>query len=292
MRKTLLFIFACTALIACRVPRYAYAPSASDVPVLTQKGNSKLAAYYSTNGTGKTDNTALPLRGTSQGFDLQADYAFSNHIALQTSYFYRSETNGDPDFASSTEDDLFLGYKRNMVELGIGYYAPVNDSKRTWFQVFGGAGLGRSNINEQGKDSSGSYYLYDHSKMAKYYIQPAFVFIPNRTVVISLSSRFTVIKFNHIQTNYSADQLTDYRLAGLASNTFLFWEPAFTNSFGFEKAPGFRIEYQLGKSFRFNHNSEIDIKGFNFSIGLFFDIPKMFSSKSPSSSKKKDAFFP
>lgn len=60
-------------LSACNTPRYIYSPSPPNNPYFKEKGDSRLAAYYSSGG----DNNILTGE-KKDGFDLQAAYAISN----------------------------------------------------------------------------------------------------------------------------------------------------------------------------------------------------------------------
>ena len=86
-----LFLFVLTAA-SCYSPRYMYSPAASNVPILTKKGDSKLAAYYSNSSFGGRDVKNL----YSYGFDVQAAYAINNHWLVLLSQSNRYEkTSGD-----------------------------------------------------------------------------------------------------------------------------------------------------------------------------------------------------
>lgn len=102
--------------------RYIYTASPANNPYFTEKGNSKLAGYYSDNSDG----------GQSQanGFDLQAGYAISNHIGIIASYYNRREYEEERNYnrGSST-----VNYKRDFADVGIGYFRPINKRKTIFF---------------------------------------------------------------------------------------------------------------------------------------------------------------
>jgi len=178
---------------ACETPRYAYSPSAHNVPVITQKGDGKIGAVYSTNISGERSFDNERVHTASNGLDVQGAYALSDNWAIQASHFQRWErTTGGPDSAT-------IKYRRNLTELGGGYYFPMNTKKTAFLQVFGGGGFGRFSFTDQ------SVYgdFFHQSDILKFYIQPAFVFRSKGSFSTSIAIRGSIVKFNSIKTNYN-----------------------------------------------------------------------------------------
>lgn len=248
-----------SALQGCYLPRYAYSPSPNNVPVITEKKETKLGAYYSQN-----------LSNHSRGLDLQAAVAVSSRWAVQGAYFYRREMNTGRTF----EDSSTIKYKRLAFEAALGYYIPLNQEKNIWFQVFAGGGRGKTKIDDQTVDvNNNSVMRYYIANLNKLYIQPAFLFTFNGKISVALSSRITKIAFTNQHTNYTSENLVSYQL-NLLHKSILFWEPALVQSFEFTVLPGVRFDYQLGFSARLNEVL-ISSRSFNFSAGIFLDIPKL-----------------
>lgn len=132
MKKIFLanFIFICLIVIAasCNTPRYIYSPAAHNVPVLTKKGDSKIGAVYSTNFVGQQEQEGNKIDNRSRGYDLHGAVAITDNFAIQASHFYRWEKT------AVTPDSLILKYKRNITEIGLGYYLPINDKKNVFFK--------------------------------------------------------------------------------------------------------------------------------------------------------------
>jgi hypothetical protein len=272
MKNNLLpaLIFICLTIMAasCNTPRYIYSPAAHNVPVLTQKGDSKIGAVYSTNAVGQEKKDGVEIDNRSRGYDLQGAVAITNNFAIQASHAYRWEkTEGGPD-------SLTLEYKRNLTEIGLGYYLPVNDKKNTFFQVFAGAGLGRFSFTDN--DKTGNYF--HQANITKVYLQPAILFKSKGSFTTSVAVRFSGISYSKIKTNYAANQLNDYYLDNLTGRTKWFLEPATVSSFGFKNVPGLRFEVQGGLSFLMARNY-VDYRKFNFSIGTWLDMGKLFNKK-------------
>jgi hypothetical protein len=260
-------IFICITIIAasCNTPRHIYSPVAHNVPVLTKKGDSKLGAVYSTNAVGQETKDGVKIDNRSRGYDLQGAAAITNNFAIQAAHAYRWEkTTGGPD--STT-----IKYKRNLTEIGLGYYLPVNDKRNAFFQVFAGAGLGKFSFTDV--DKTGAYF--HQANITKIYLQPAILFKSKGSFTTSVAVRFSGIGYSKIKTNYSAGQLSDYHLNDLTGRMKWFFEPATVSSFGFKNVPGLRFEVQGGLSFLMARNY-VDYRKFNFSIGSWIDIGSLF----------------
>lgn len=263
-------IFICIIVIAtsCKTPRYAYSPSATNVPVLTKKGDSKIGAFYSTNAAGNQGQDGGSIDKRSQGFDVQGAVAITDYFAIQASHANRWEST------ENTTDSVTIKYKRNLTEIGLGYYLPLSDKKDIFFQVFAGAGLGRFSFTDVDKVAAN----YHQANITKIYLQPAMLFKSKGSFTTSVALRLSGISYSKIKTSYSASQLKDYNLDNLSSRTKWFFEPATVSSFGFKNVPGLRIEVQAGLSLLMSGNN-FDYRKFNFSIGSWVDVGKLFNKK-------------
>jgi hypothetical protein len=274
----LLFIACCKLLTACYSPRYVYSPAAHNVPVLVKKGDSKLAFNYSFNPTASTVKGSVPTKGKVRGFDVQGAYAINKHWAMQVNYFNRTERNAG-NFDAGARDSVVLNYKRNLIEIGGGYFQALNNNKLTILQIFAGAGFGKSNFTDDGRDRNNVYRSKFHNmNVIKLFIQPAFMVRNKANFSATFSSRNSLIFFKNINTDYDATELDRYKLDSLTISPRLFWEPAVVNNFGFKKLPGLQLEFQLGFSFLMSRRF-VDYRSFNFSAGLIFDVPKLFAVK-------------
>ncbi len=292
MRTTLLLAAASTVFLAsCNTVRYAYSPNAHNVPVLAKQFDSKLSASYSANfdpGNSNTDNRYDHKNNKSNGFDVQGAVAVTDHIAVQGNFYSRSEKGYT---GSSNGDSSVVRYKRNLVEFGAGYFTSINKKESVYFQVFGGVGFGKLNLKDAGNTFNGSIYNnFYNANFNKYYLEPAIIFRKKDLFAASLSTRFSLLSFRNIHTDYTKDERIDYKLDSLDHFNTVFLEPAFVNSFGFKKLPGMKIEYQFGLSLALDPNTDgqlFDYRPFNFSIGLTFDIGKLI--RGPQEEEKKNS---
>ena len=264
-----LFLICITLISAsCNTPRHIYSPAAHNVPVLTKKGDSKIGAVYSTNAVGNESVNDVKIDNRSRGYDLHGAVAITNNFAIQAGHVYRWEkTEGGPD-------SITIKYKRNLTELGLGYYLPANDKKNTFFQVFAGVGIGQFSFTDV--DKTGNYY--HQANITKIYLQPAILFKSKGSFTTSVAVRFSGIGYSKIKTNYSASQLDDYHLEDLTGRMKWFFEPATVSSFGFKGLPGLRFEVQGGLSFLMAREYR-DYRKFNFSVGTGLDIGQLFTKK-------------
>ncbi|HMK03823.1 MAG TPA: hypothetical protein VK489_06510 [Ferruginibacter sp.] len=261
-----LFISLIFIATSCETPRYIYSPSAHNVPVLTKKGDSKIGAVYSTNLTGEEKRDGEPIDNRTRGFDLHGAVAITDNFAIQANHFYRWEkTTGGPD-------TMTIRYKRNLTELGLGYYLPVNDKRTVFFQFFAGAGLGKFSFTD--KDKFGSNF--HEANITKVYLQPAMLFRSKGSFTSSVSVRASIINYSNIKTSYNATRLDEHNLDHLNSRGKVFFEPAFTGSFGLKGLAALRFEFQGGLSF-LAARTYVDYRFVNFSAGTWLDIGSLFN---------------
>jgi hypothetical protein len=265
---------------SCDTPRYAYSPTAHNVPLFTKKGDSKLAAYYSNNGVSSNsdDNGNEYDRNTAHGLDAQGAIALSNNIAVSASYYYRSEKANQDN--NGNNESTNIKYKRNLFEFGAGYFTPLDKKQHMLFQVYAGAGFGKTTINENGTDFNLSAYTrYYNTSLTKFYLEPSITFkTPKDIFAATIATRGSVIKFGNIKTDYTRSERSDYNLDSLNRYAVLFFEPSFVGSLGAPSLPGMRLEFQFGLSLLYD-KSFIDYRPFNFSIGLVFDVAKLVRGK-------------
>ena len=276
MKTCFLILLAAIIFTSCDTPRYAYSPTAHNVPLLTKKGDSKVAAAYSTNGvSSNTDNTGNEYtKNTSQGFDVQGAVALTNNIAIQGSYYYRGEKT-NTTWSNGFFNSSSIRYRRNMAEVGAGFYTALDSKQRIFLQAFAGGGLGKTTIKDNGIDQADlPYSRYYNTDLAKFYLEPSITFRAKEIFAGSIATRLSVIKFRNINSNYSLNEKQQFNLDSLNRYALVFFEPAFVGSFGFNKLPGFRIEIQAGLSLLLD-DSFIDYRPFNFSAGLVIDIRKL-----------------
>lgn len=269
-------------LNSCYTPRYVYSPAAHNAPVLVNKGDSKLAANYSFTFADNAQSGNTNIKAKAKGADVQAAYAFTNHWAGMVNYFYRQERNTG-DFDNNLRDSAVINYRRNLTEIAAGYFKPLSENKQVLFQVFAGAGFGTAAFTDNGRDRNGVLYNRFHNmNVTKLFIQPALQIRSRKNFAAVFSSRHSVIYFKNIQTDYTATELDNFKLDSLSYSPRVFWEPATIYNFGFKELPGVKLELQMGFSFLVSKRF-VDYRSSNISVGLLFDLPKLFAMNHRSS---------
>lgn len=284
-RVAFFLFFACLLLLnSCYTPRYVYSPSAQNVPLLTEKGDSKLGLLYSTNGGGIRTENEKEYRKFGRGIDIQGAYAISNRFALQANFYQRREQNGG-DFGFRDSGYSIIKYQRHLAEAGFGYYDKVDPSGKLIFQAFAGIGFGKFKFDDKGQDDTGApFHRFHESSITKFFIQPAIMYQNAKRSSATLVSRFSIINYGNIKTDYSQLELEQYELAVLGKSPAVFWEPGFVHNFGFKKMPFLRLEYQFGFSILMSSRF-VDARSLIFSAGLQADIRNLLKKK-PAAGKK------
>lgn len=271
--KYLLLGITLTFFTSCGTYRYVYTASPANNPIFTKKGDSKLAGYYSSSGG---DGLGKTYAG---GLDLQGAYAFDNHWAITASYMGRKEKDLYGD-SFSNFDTSVVNYKRNLLELGGGYFTPLNKKKTIVFNMFGGFGKGKFSFTDHGIDNNDQPYSRMHqSNLSRWFIQPSINFLPGSYVRISYAMKFTLLNYHNINTNYTPEELSSFSLQNLGVRSFIFAEPSLSFQIGMPSVPWVKLDAILSSVTNNKILTEINVRTSNVSIGLNFDPSKMHSKK-------------
>ncbi len=284
MKLFFTYLVLLVSMASCYSPRYVYSPSAHNVPLLTKKNDTKLAVNYSINLLGAKVINGRKTKQKGFGYDIQGAWAVSQNWAVQTNYYKRREQN-EGSFLFSGGDSAVINYRRSLLEAGIGYYVKIKNESNKYFQVFAGLGYGKFSFTDAGRYADSTLYRnHFSSRVTKFYIQPSFIYSRKGIFNSAFSSRFSFLHFNGIRTDYTFNDLENYKLEGLSGRTVVFWEPVFVNSYGFRKIPGFLLEWQAGFSFLMSRRF-VDARSINFSAALVADLGKILT-KSKEGKKK------
>lgn len=271
MKKTSISfsIIAIVILGSCTTPyRYIYTATPPNNPYFIQKGESKLAGYYSNSWNNGDVSTKK-----SGGWDLQGAYAISDHWAVTTGYLNRREMDGFSDYRS---DNYSINYKRNLFDIGTGYFLALDKKKAFTFNLYGGVAFGKFSFTD------GEYDKFHKNSVTKTYLQPSVNFMPTPNFRMSFGSRLSFVHYSDIKTSYTKDEIDMLMLNAIYNRTITYIEPAFNLQFGFNTFPIAKVDFTLsGTSRPFNDDRILLFsRSSNVSIGLSFDISKMKKSKS------------
>ncbi|MEO8413072.1 MAG: hypothetical protein ABI472_05405 [Ginsengibacter sp.] len=274
MRRVIAFIFSTSMVCSCYSPRYVYSPPTQNIPLLHNKNDVELSAFY-----GGSVNAFKEKGNYNRGFDIHTAWAMNKHFAGMLNESVRWEKNGGND-SFFPRDSSFLSYKRNFTEIGAGYFSSVQHNDKMQFQVFGGAAFGSSKIFDDYISSNVHVDKYHNSRVTKIFIQPAVIYSPVVNLSAALSTRFTQVIFTRIHTNYTQTELDNYILDSLTVSPVFFWEPAVSYTFGFKKIP-VKLRIEASISVLINHRF-VEHRTGNIGVGIVTDFSKKKKSKATS----------
>ncbi len=263
MKTRLIFVLVMVTimLISCTTDRYIYSASPANNPYFAKKGDSKLTGYYS------SDANSDPPKEYARGFDMQAGYAFGNHWALIAGYFNRKERDIDVE---GSPVNSFINYKRNLVDIGGGYFTTFTKNKKFSFNFYGGIASGKFSFNE------GNNLRYHESTIHKWFLQPSMNFMPGDNIRVSFAPRISFVHYGKIKTSYTSEELRYYGLDKIADKTICFFEPTINLQFGIRQIPWIKIDYAISGSSKYHPvDSYLDVRATNVSLGLSFDFSKI-----------------
>jgi len=274
MRNSFNVLIIIFTLTSCNTYRYIYSASPSNNPYFQQKGESKLTAYYSTSADDQLSTIY------AHGFDLQSAYAFGNHWALTFGYFDRKEKDA---YAKSYNlyDTSVIHYKRNLFDIGGGYFTPINTKKNITANLYGGLASGKFSFEDNGVDDNQSVYnRYHESAITKWFIQPSINFMPGEYIRFSFAAKISYVHYGKIKTTYTQEELEYFSLNMIANRTLSYFEPCLNIQFGIPEYPWIKIDAVCsGASNYHSESSRLNVRGSNASIGLNFDFSKMKKKK-------------
>lgn len=268
MRKIILFLSVSAILLfsSCAIPhRYIYTATPPNNPYFIEKGESKLAGYYSS-----AWNNGDPSARRAGGWDFQGAYAVGNHWALTAGYLNRSEIDGYI-YNNNTHENTFINYRRNLFDLGAGYFVSLDKRKELTINLYGGVALGKFSFIDE------DYEKFHKSSITKTYFQPSLNYMPTPNLRMSFGSRFSFVHYGNIQTSYTQSEMEELALYLVNNRTIFFVEPAFNLQFGFRSFPGAKVDFTLSGTSRPFRDERINLysRTSNVSLGLSFDFSKM-----------------
>ncbi|MEI9807293.1 MAG: hypothetical protein WDO16_05080 [Bacteroidota bacterium] len=273
MRNASLFLLASIIFFtSCNSPRYIYTPSPPNNPYFTEKGQSKLAAYYSSGGD---DNTISGEK--NNGLDVQGAYAISNNWALTAGYSGRKERGVYSYAEYNFFDSSVVDYKRSLVDMGGGYFLALNERRTVSFNLFGGLGFGKFSFTDKGIDKMrAGYNRFHSSNIVKWYAQPSLNALPGKYFRASFIFKFSFLHYGNISTSYTSDELQYFFLDKINNKTLFFFEPSFNMQIGIPKCDWLKIDGGFTFSTDpYDNNSRIEARSFNASVGLSVDLSQL-----------------
>jgi len=265
-------------IYACYTPRYVHSPSAHNVPLFEKKGESKLGLYYSSViGNRNSEGSRVDINRSS-GMDIQLAYAINSKLFIHGSWYHRKEVN-DGDYSYINLDSSVIRYNRDLIEIGAGYSLKKRTASKFGFQLSSGFAAGRYEFSDRGIDQQNTSFSRNfRTNVLKIHLQPAMIYSMRSWLTNIISSRFSLLSFNKVKSDYSATELNNFKLDSISYKPVIFWEPGIINTFSFKKIPGIKLEIQAGLSLLSSRNF-VDTRPFNLSAGIIADPAKLFRNK-------------
>lgn len=253
---------------SCTLLRFAYSPTIQQVPAFKEKNESRLTAV-----------AASSLMGTENSYSIQGAYAVGNHFAVTAAWNGSLRSQDEltySDGSGNTGVDI-VKYKRPSAEIGTGVFYPISKDKKVFFELYGGYGWGKNEIEDNNATNNGGNGFHN-SNTNRIYLQPSFSFHFSENFTLATVMRFNSIGYTNIKTNYDNNELQTYQLLDIARKRLLFVEPALMTSFGFDGAPWFRIQAQMNVSL-LTGSSNTNYRSNYLSLGIQFDPIMGFKKK-------------
>ncbi len=271
-KDLILLLLICLTIISCRTPRFVYSPAPPNNPYFRERGESKLAAYYST-GADANELT----NEYNNGFDLQGAYAVSDHFALTADYFKRSEKDGIYEDNRTYFDTSLVRYKRRLTSIGAGYFTPITNDRKITMNIYGGLGFGKYSFSDDGFDNGAGYHRDYSSDMTKWYIQPSINFFVGNYFRTGLISKVSWVRFNDIETSYTSAELSYLDLDRLPGRTLRFFEATWNVQVSFRNMNWFYLDggFTFSSDPFVNDDTNLEARNFNASIGISLDLSKI-----------------
>ena len=270
-RYYLLYLLAILSLASCYSPRYLYSPPSAFLPQVNKQGDADVVALYSSNIAGDKSNNLnnKTVKKYAHGYDLQATYALTDKFLVLAGTGNRRERNhGNTIF--NDLDSMTITYKREFVTLGGGYYTKIKSYNQLNFHLLGGIDFYKNSFTDVGRKQGDPWSRFMNYRCTKVWVQPGIVqFTPARQLSSGLVSRFGLLRFHNIKSNYSAEEEEVFILKDADKHSYLFWEPNVNFTWQPLKQQPIRINFLAGCSFMMTKKF-IDHRSFLGSIGLSY----------------------
>lgn len=274
MKRISLFCYlliCATGLLSCGSPRYVYAPSLP-TPILTQKGEMRVAGFYAGEGTQKETGEK------HEGYELQASYAISDHLALHLSHNHRNERTIYSDPTGGYGSGIFkysdTYYKRRMTQVAVGYTQPIGTERGSSVSLSLGLAKGYAHMLENGIDKDDfPYSAVFNNRLFRVYTEPAFRIRFGNAVRLTITGRISAVRFSERRNSFSAEAFKLLELDRVQNKWEGFFEPSAYWQIGLPRLSWLKLEF----GFQFCSDPQVNVveaRSFTPFIGLAFDPSK------------------
>lgn len=198
------YIVSCVSLASCTTAVFIqHTPTLANSGHHTGKGEFTGRAMYSSGGSsvnGHTNGQEQNPYENINGLQAQGSYSITKNIAVQGSFMHSAEQGGS---TKNGTRNVIYNYKRNMVETGLAWFAPINKKETFFFEMAGGAGIGKNKSTEAVSQSLPGGRFYNNN-VTEFFIQPSIYSVTeNGNFYGAAGIKIANINFNNIATNYS-----------------------------------------------------------------------------------------
>jgi hypothetical protein len=267
MRVIILLFFVAVIFSSCGEKRFIYATPAVHNPMFKKKGETYVSAYYASNGNERLEYGA-PLATAyktiqSNGFSLQSGYAFNTKFGITGGINHTTQKDRAGKYLASPTDTLMIDYKHfNYYVAGV--FFTHNADGFVGFNLLGGINAGKMDLTDIEINSVNSNYFKANNITG--FLQPSLNFHSGDNFRVGFHMRINYLTHNNIKTNYTPDQLKNYRLSNLSP--MLINEMGSKISFGFKAFPALLFDAQL--AFLYNNTGNVNTRGPNLSAGITY----------------------
>ena len=230
-----------------------YAPNTANAPLLSEAGETRINALYSTGINISSFN----------GGEIQVAHAVSKNIGVMVNGFAGGESESVSDWTSAVSHTE----KGNgsYIEFGAGYFKMLQEKSDVMAELYGGVGFGTVNNDYGGGDHS----KVNHTKI---FLQPALGY-KGKNVELTFIPKISLVNFhvkeNQINNQYNEDEKGDVNSIADKKH-FLALEPALVLRGGGED-----FKAQVALSFTGHQLSSFaspNLITFNLSLGISINI--------------------
>jgi hypothetical protein len=152
MKRMIPLLIISAGMMSCH--HVYYAPNTANAPMLSEKGETRVNALYSTGMDSEFD-----------AFEFQFARAVSGDMGIMVNGFTGGKSEKIPDYYGNSADHMESG-NGSYIELAGGYFRSLDERKRWIAEVYGGTGFGFVKSD---------YGFRDYSKVGvtKFFIQPS-----------------------------------------------------------------------------------------------------------------------
>lgn len=267
------FFWSCSTL----TPRYIHSPASHTPAYLKNKGDSKVSANLAFSVEEHLNNSFLfPDNKTTSstiGVDVNTAYAFTDWLMMTAGGYYKHETDiNNTNDILDTWTDSKTTYARKAFDVGIGLLIPITQTRDILFNPIIGINFGKTssemfNISDSISDNR-RFYLNGNTK--EYYLSPNFNFELSKNQKISISPRFSLLKFDNIENSCPQQIIDRLNLNALEKNHF-FFSPSLFYQMGFDNIDWLKLDVGLSFSTRMNNDDNfmyLKTRAFQLSSGI------------------------